>query len=324
MTTSLTTLPVFFDPAQASKLYLPRYQQIMDEAMAYRKNFHVTPGNTDTKRVAVFAIDMQVGFCTPGASLFVPGATEDVVRGAKFILQNVGKISELHYSLDTHRAFQIFHPTFWVNANGNHPNPFTLITSQDIRDGKWLPISHLQYAVDYVKQLEDQGKYTLAIWPFHTMLGAIDHSLVPLMFETALFHSIVRQTQTKFETKGEHPLTENYSVLSSEVKTLRPGSNQELTVGNFNTKFFDTLMRNDEVYIIGEASSHCVKATIEDLLHHIQAVDPALVNKVTILQDCMSPVGALPTVDFPAIAAQALRDFETAGFTVMNSTDVVL
>ena len=34
----------------------------------------MTPASQDKTRIAAFGIDCQVGFCTPGASLFVPGA----------------------------------------------------------------------------------------------------------------------------------------------------------------------------------------------------------------------------------------------------------
>lgn len=312
--------PSFFNPAEVQNLFLPRYDRIIEEAVAFRKQHNIPAAATDRKRVAVFAIDAQVGFCTPGASLYVPGADQDVVRAINFIYSNIDKITELHFSLDTHYAFQIFHPTFWVDAQGNHPAPFTIITLDDIRDGKWMPSTHPKHAEDYVKQLQAQGKYDLCIWPFHTMLGSLDHALVPALFEASLFHTIVRKQPTKFETKGQNPLTENYSVMAPEIKQLLQGTKEEVTVGQFNTKFFRALMNNDQVIIWGEAASHCVKATIEDLISQIQTVDPGLIDKIVIFKDCMSPVQH-PVVDFPAIAQKALADFEAAGVKVVNSTD---
>ncbi|MNC06562.1 hypothetical protein D3C75_540770 [compost metagenome] len=243
-----------------------------------------------------------------------------MVRASKFILENLDKISELHFSLDTHYAFQIFHPTFWIDSQGNHPAPYTMITTEDLRKGVWSPVVRAKLQEDYVEQLEKQGKYTLCIWPFHTMLGSLDHSLVPLLFETALFHAIARKSSTKFETKGQNPFTENYSVMAPEVKTLLAGTKDEVTVGQFNTRFFKTLMDNDQVIIWGEASSHCVKATIEDLITQIQTVDSSLINKIVIFEDCMSPV-IHPAVDFPAVAKEALKKFADAGATVVKSTD---
>ena len=54
-----------------------------------------------------------------------------------------------------------------------------------------------------------------------------------------------------------------------------------------NTRFIKKLLEFDAVVIAGQAASHCVKSTIEDLLTRIE---PELTRKVYILRDCMSPV----------------------------------
>ncbi len=51
-----------------------------------------------------------------------------------------------------------------------------------------------------------------------------------------------------------------------------------------------TLLAADAVVIAGQAASHCVKSTIDDLLDEIVAQDPALANKVYLVTDCMSAV----------------------------------
>ena len=40
-------------------------------------------------------------------------------------------------TLDTHRAMQIFHPVWLVNGRGEHPEPFTLVTAEDVERGGW-------------------------------------------------------------------------------------------------------------------------------------------------------------------------------------------
>jgi nicotinamidase-related amidase len=44
------------------------------------------------------------------------------------------------------------------------------------------------------------------------------------------------------------------------------------------------------VIIAGQAKSHCVAWTIDDLLTEIQSQDPSLAQKVYLLEDCSSPV----------------------------------
>lgn len=323
-------LPNFYDRNKTGEIFLPRYDLIVREAEEFRKRYSIKPVVKDKTRIAVFSIDEQVGFCIPGASLYVQGAVEDSRRGNEFILRNLGAITDLYFSLDTHRAFQIFYPTFWADQDGNHPAPFTMISTEDIRKGKWIPALFPLEAAAYIEALEKAGKYVLIIWPFHTMLGAIDHALVPATFEVALFHSLVRQKQTIFETKGTHPLTENYSVLEPEVKQIEV-ANKALALGQFNAKFFKALMENDRVYLKGQAKSHCVKSTIDSLLTQIMQDDQKLVEKVYILEDCMSPVpavkdaaGNLLTPDFPAIADQAIERFRKAGMNVVKSTDPIV
>lgn len=320
--------PSFFKPRarNVAALRLPDYERVLREASQYRRKNVISPAVNDRRHrtVALFGIDIQVGFCNPKASLFVPGAVEDTIRSCQFIYSNLERISTIHFSLDTHRTYQIFLPTFWVNERHEHPEPFTIITSDDVASGKWLPIGDADSALEYVEKLEQEGRYSLCVWPYHTMIGSLDHALMPDIFEAAMFHSIVRTEPTRFEFKGQHPLTENYSVLSPEIKELSGRA-----VGQFNIRFFDTLMNHDRLYIMGQASSHCVKNTIEDLISQVFTVNPALIERVYVLEDCMSPVAPIKdeqgniSVDFPEIARQAFAGFASQGIRMVKSTELI-
>lgn len=308
------TRPAFYNESQVGEFFLPRYDMVLQEA----SKAAVKPAHLDTFKVGVLGIDAQIGFCYPKASLFVPGAVEDVTRACNFLLDNMDVITNLYFTLDTHRTYQVFFNTLFINDAGQHPDPYTMISVADIDSGKWRPVTHQREIRDYVVQLESLGRYILTIWPFHTMLGSTDHALMPSLYEVAMYHSVVRQVPTTFETKGYHPLTENYSIMAPEVKNILGRS-----VAQFNTQFFEALTNNDRLYIWGEAKSHCVMWTIKDLLQNIQATDPAIINKVYILEDCMSPVPAVPGADFPAIADQTMEEFRAAGINIVKSTDPV-
>lgn len=325
MKTSTTFTPSFYDSSKVGELYLSRDALVAEEARQFARQHNLKPAIEERRKVALFGIDIQVGFCQPEASLFVPGAVEDSARTAEFIYRNLEILTDLFFSMDTHRAFQIFHPAFWIdNSTGEHPAPLTLISVADIKAGKFSPLMFPHESLAYCEELEKTGKYVLCIWPYHTMLGSISHALVPAVFEAALFHSIARRKQIHFETKGVHPLTENYSVLSPEVKKVKGR-----VVGQFNTNFFNALMDNDRVYVLGQAASHCVKTTIDDLLREINDTDPDLVKKVYIVEDCMSPVPAVTDgagkvlVNFPQIAAEALDRYRAGGMNVVKSTDPI-
>ena len=317
-------LPSFYDPAQVPELYVERAGVVAAEARAYAKTHAIPPASKDTRRIAAFGIDCQVGFSTPGASLFVPGAVEDTSRTIAWLYGNLGKITSLHFSLDTHTVFQIFHPSWWIGKDGENPAPFSTISYEDVRDGVWRATSHPAESLEYTKRLAAEGRYVLTVWPYHTLLGGLSHALVPALMEAAIFHAIAREKPTHFETKGMHSLTENYSVLSPEVLELGGAP-----VGTFNAALFERLMAYDRVYVFGQAKSHCVLSTLRDMQKHAERAAPALLDKIYILSDAMSPVPAPPlsplppALDFPRIADRAMEDFARAGMHVVTTKDAV-
>ena len=88
------------------------------------------------------------------------------------------------------------------------------------------------------------------------------------------------------------------------------------------------LLSADRLIVAGQASSHCVKSTVEDLLTAIRARDPKLARKVFLLEDCMSAVtvpdgkGGL-AADFTPQADSALDQFAEAGMHRVRSTTPV-
>jgi nicotinamidase-related amidase len=318
-------MPDFFDANTVGDLYLERAALVAEEAARYQRQHQIPPATQDTYRIAAFGIDCQVSFCTPGASLFVPGAVEDMQRALVWLYSNLDKVTDLYFSLDTHSIFQIFHPAWWVDRQGRHPQPFTAITYDEVHQGIWTPVRHPQEGLEYCQKLEASGKYVLTIWPYHVLLGGVGHTLVPAMMEASIFHSLVRQCQSLFEMKGRHALTENYSVLSPEVEELGGQS-----VGGFNEAFFSKLIAYDRVYVFGEAKSHCVRATLYDLRDRIQATKPELIDKIWILQDVMSPVPPPPldplppTLDFPRLADVTMEEMAAAGMHVVSTADPIV
>jgi nicotinamidase-related amidase len=318
-------IPEFYDPAQVAGVYLERAALVADAAVAYQQQHAIPPATHDTYKIAAFGIDCQVGFCTPGASLFVPGAVEDMQRTLVWIYRNLDKLTGLLFSLDTHRVLQIFHPAWWRDRHGQHPAPFTPITYEEIHNGTWTPVAHRQECLEYCQKLEVSGKYVLTIWPYHVLLGGMSHTLVPALMEATIFHSLVRQQQAHFEIKGMHTLSENYSVLSPEVQEL--GGK---TIGRFNEALLSMLLAYDRVYVFGQAKSHCVRSTLYDIRDHLQTMAASLTDKIWILEDAMSPVPPPPieplpsALDFPRVAEQAMAEFRQAGMHVVKTTDPIM
>ncbi|MEM7726663.1 MAG: isochorismatase [Cyanobacteria bacterium P01_A01_bin.45] len=329
------SIPSHFSPQKIGEVWRVPYQQIAVDARKWSAENNILPASTDEKKVCLLLIDVQNTFCIPNFELFVggksgKGALEDNVRICEFIYHNLNHITTIIPTMDTHTAMQIFHPIFWVNEKGEHPIPSaTNITLEDVEKGLWKANPKVAYSItngdkdllqkqaySYVKKLSDNGKYPLTVWSYHSMLGGIGHSLVSSVEEAIFFHSIARYSQTQFEIKGDNPLTENYSVLSPEV--LSGFDNQPIAKKNNN--LIKQLLEFDGVIIAGQAKSHCVAWTIDDLLTEINQRDRTLTEKIYLLEDCTSPVVVPDIVDYTKAADSAFAKFADAGMHLVKST----
>lgn len=340
---SILPIPPFFNAKNAGLWgYRPDASRVYSEAHAWRKSLGIKPATNDSKKVHLLLIDVQQDFCLPEGSLYVggrsgKGAIEDSVRTAEFVYKNLGHISKITATLDTHIPFQIFFQSFWEKADGTPVDPHTMISVVDIDSGKYhvspqaaaaldLPYTWLcEQARFYASELERSGKYVLYIWPFHCELGSEGHALVGVIKEAVNFHAFVRGSAFVPETKGGNPLTENYSILRPEVLSRFDGKGP---IAQRNTRFIETLLEADRLIIAGQAASHCVKSSIDDFLSEILAKDKKLASKVYVLEDCMSAV-AVPDgkggffADFTPDAEAALKRFSDAGMHVVKSTDPI-
>ncbi len=325
-------IPSHFQPDRVGEIWRVPYQQRSIEAKAWAQQHQLQPIAQSQTQIRLLLIDVQNTFCLPDFELFVGGrsgrgAIEDNVRVAEFIYHNLGEIDQIIATMDTHHLHQIFHPAFWIDREGNQPTPaVTTIEPDDVRSGKWLVnpefgnenIEQLQaYALHYVQQLSDGGKYPLLIWPYHAMLGGIGHALVPTVEEAIFFHGIARNSQASFSIKGDRTLTENYSALAPEVFTNQFGE----PIASKNDSLIAHLLAADKLIIAGQAQSHCVAWTVSDLLAEINAIDSQLARKVYLLVDCTSPVVIPGVVDYTEQAEAAYQRFADAGMNIVKSTD---
>jgi nicotinamidase-related amidase len=215
-----------------------------------------------------------------------------------------------------------------VDPEGNHPEPFTLVTAADVEAGRWRmnraaaeglgldPDYAEQHLLYYTRTLEQGGKYNLTIWPFHAIRGGIGYALVSAVEEALVFHAMVRFSPGGYQPKGDNPLTEHYSMLGPEVEEDLEGE----PLGRRNQRLIEELLRYDAVVIAGQAKSHCVAWTIQDLLEDPTVRERRLEEKVYLLEDCTSPVVVPDAVDYTDEADAAFARFAEAGAHVVRST----
>jgi nicotinamidase-related amidase len=270
------------------------------------------PEREDAMNATLLVIDPQNDFCDiEGAALPVPGANADLQRLSSLIARVPQHLSDIVVTLDSHATVSIERITFWKQADGAPVAPFTEITEQAVREGRYAPreASRRTEVLAYLHALEAGGRYRLMVWPVHCVLGTWGHNIhVPLGKQIAAWEERNQRSALKV-LKGLNPLTEQYSAVRAEV----PRPDDPLTLTNdvlvARVKATDGLL-----LVAGEASSHCVAATLADLLDTMSREER---SRVIILRDCMSPVPG-----FEAAAEAFFARAQAQGVRLMTSAEV--
>jgi len=312
-----------------SEVWRVPYEEVAAQARSWATQMGIGPAHQDTFRIGLLLIDVQNTFCIPGFELYVGGcsgtdAVDDNQRLCSFIYRNLGHIGKIILSLDTHDPIQIFHSIFLVNEEGQRPTPYTVVSREEIEQGLWRvnPDVCAELQIDakdadqhirhYTRCLEEGGKYAWTIWPYHALHGSIGHALVSSVEEAVFFHSIARTAQPLFVTKGNHPLTESYSILGPEIRTDSRGA----VLASGDQSIADAFSGLDMLVVAGQAKSHCLAWTVEDIVE--TGSFPA--SRLFLLEDCTSPVVVPGLLDYTEKAEDTFRSFEKRGVHLVRSS----
>jgi nicotinamidase-related amidase len=269
-------------------------------------------------------IDPQNDFCDlpedyrptlPGSAgqrhapaLPVAGAHADMLHIAELIERGSDGLDAITVTLDSHQRLDIAHPTFWQQGDGSPVAAFTQILAADVREKRYLPrdIAALPRVLAYLEALEANGRYTHMVWPVHCEIGSWGQNV----------HEDVRCAYNRWEEKrgasvgkvckGSNPWTEHYSALRAEVPDAGDAATQ------LNAALIERLRPADRLLIVGEAGSHCVKASTEHL------VDNLAPGKLVLLTDCISPVSG-----FEAQYAAFIDDMRQRGVQIATSAEIL-
>jgi nicotinamidase/pyrazinamidase len=257
-------------------------------------------------------IDCQNDF-HPGGSLAIPSALDDAERISKLIRDHASNIHRIVATLDSHQKLHIAHPSFWWSADGSmHPDPFTIISAQDIRLGTWKPRNdiHLKnnmetssmidsnyfananaiqdesgnfditkYALEYAIELEARGRFQICIWPEHCLIGSPGHAVVDCIRQALSEWSELTGRSVEWVFKGEHMFTEMYSALEADVPVSMATA--------FNDVLHSSLMKSSRLFVCGQAMSHCVNYTLRDIVAKWNENE---LDRICLLTDCASAV----------------------------------
>lgn len=266
------------------------------------------------KNVHLITIDPQNDFCVASGpagekgALVVAGAEQDMDRLGKFISKNKKRIEQIHCTIDSHQLVHIAHPPFWVNSKGQNPQPFSLITVDDVHNAVWRCFNPKwqSRAASYVESLQKNGRYVLCIWPPHCLIGTWGHSIVPSVAKS-LYEWEADLNRVNFVAKGSNLFTEHYSGVQADV----PDDDDPST--KLNATLIDTLQEADEILITGEALSHCVANTIRDVAKEF---GDDQVRKFTLLEDTTSNVGS-----FEKLGQEFVQEMVKKGMKITTTKD---
>lgn len=263
-----------------------------------------------SKNLHALIIDPQVDFCDPNGALSVAGALDAMNRVADLVGRLQKKIRDIHITLDSHHPIHVAHPIYWRDNDGKHPAPFTIITSQDLKDNRWFPtrLSWATRAFEYVKALEDNKRYPLCIWPPHCLIGSAGHAVVPKLFDAVTKWENEQFGMVNYVTKGSNLHTEHYSAIQADVPDPKDPSTQ------INTDFLNMLVEADIILATGIAGSHCLANTLRDIVKYFN--NPEFVKKIVFLEDATAPVPG-----FEQLQKDAVSDLVSQGMQVSTTKD---
>lgn len=281
------------------------------------------------KRIDLVIIDGQNDFLDPNGALYVTGADLEAKKLAGMIRRTIRKITKLHATLDSHHNMDIAHPQMWKDENGNHPNPFTIISADDVRNGKWTctllgyynpekKITFREKTLAYVEQLEKNNRYPLCIWPPHCLIGTKGANVYPELYSA--YEEWIKENRSwvNFVTKGDFPFTEHYSAIQADVP--EPG----LIKTQLNTELLKDIGNADMIVWAGWAGSHCLANTGRDAMEYFNKISDEFIKKSVLLTDACAPVGDLPgSTMFADMRTKFIDDMKSQGMQ-MSTTDTFL
>jgi nicotinamidase/pyrazinamidase len=264
-------------------------------------------------------IDAQNDFCDLAdaadfrPALAVPGADQDCVRLAQFISRAGKQIDTICATLDSHHIIDLAHALCWHHADGNAVQPFSCLTSADLHTGHIRPAAELNPAtfaafLADLQQLESLGR-NFMLWPTHCLIGSRGHNLHAAVAQALQDWELLHFKPVQYVNKGENMRSEHFSAISAVV----PCPDDPASAVNY--ALLNTLAQADCILVAGQAASHCVKETVNDILRF---ADTNIADKLVLLTDCMSPVAG-----FEDATASFFKSVQAQGACLSSSTAIL-
>jgi nicotinamidase/pyrazinamidase len=272
----------------------------------------------------LFIIDPQNDFCDPEGSLYVPGADYDIARICTLI--NMLDWKTIITSQDIHYYDSIFFPCFWRDSSGIEPNPFDQILLEDVLNHDIDPDNPglYEFVCNYLEIVKE-----ITIWPYHCIVGT-EGSCFPKNLQYSIENIIIHKNHEINHNniiKGTNRLSENYSVFETvfeakygkllDEKSIKIEYDSDSEINMIKGLLDNTLNvpeNHDNLFVCGEALSHCVLDTLESMKRLLSSY---AFGKVTLIKDCCSIIpGCEENTEI------RLEDLQKAGMKICNFGDL--
>jgi nicotinamidase-related amidase len=265
-----------------------------------KQGFVFTPAVEEKGDNCLFIIDPQNSFIDDGISKMNIGsaAANDMVKISTFITgKNTPNQDSIVVTLDTHSRFHIGNANAFEKSHDFDSVDSALVATGldgskrnlEPKQGKATPAIK-----DYITKLGKHGK-SHTLWPLHCLMGTSGHNVHKTLDDALTLWSEDKidnkkkneKTEVRYILKGCDTLYENFSVFKSAV--IDSFSNSHKEAFKFNEDLAKHLCEFKNLYICGEARSHCVKDSAEDYIKWYNTTGKKG-QTIYILWDCMSDV----------------------------------
>ena len=283
---------------------------------ALAKAEKAVPAENDKKMVLLVGVDFQYCFKDGVGSLGVPGFAEDVERTKNWLYNNFNSVTRVMLTGDEHIKEQIFFPSWWRDKAGKEPAPYTVITHDDVVNGKWVPVKDKQvfikerggmvaYCEEYVRRL---GGNT--IWPYHATEEDLDADIDAGLLAMVYFHGKCRKNEPLIIKKGQDPWSEMFSFVKPEWSLDEA----------LNKTAINEMKKYNIVIFTGEAASHCAGKSVLHTAEIFAEIPKKERPHIVVFKDCMSPISG-----FEAQTQELYEELQKKyGVIVTDSTSFVL
>ena len=240
--------------------------------------------------IGLLAVDVQRSFTVPDQALYVPGSESDVAVVDRFVRQNVGRITNAWYTMDTHPRYYVGSGLYLKDGEGNPAPMFVDIAPDAVLSGELEPVNpnHAAAAEAYAKCLLEKG-LSWNVWPDHGEQGSLGWSLHPVietLFDdyTAYWASRTeRAPDPMMVMKATNPHTEAFGAVSALCPNEDDPGTQTQTLWLEELKAHAA--RGGVIVAFGEAINFCVSGTLIPLA---EAGIPA--ESLILAYDASSPI----------------------------------